>query len=405
MTIRKEILDELLQGYSGKPEDFWGKDGLLKDLTKALVERALQGELSHHLGYEKHEIESKETENSRNGKYQKTVKGNRGKMRIDIPRDRKGEFDPILIKKGETRIEGFDDRVLSMYARGMSVREIQEHIEEIYGISASPDLISKVTDAVVSELKEWQNRPLDAVYPIVYMDALFAKSREQGHVQNRAVYLAIGVNMEGKKEALGLWIEETEGAKFWLEVATELKNRGVQDIFIACMDGLKGFPEAMEAVFPRTEIQLCIVHMIRGSLRFVPHKEKKKVANDLKNIYKSATLEEAEMNLDEFCKKGDSVYPLIGRSWRSNWGRLSTFLAYPTEIRKVIYTTNAIESINMCLRKLVKTKSSFPNDQALLKILYLGLSKISKKWTMPIHDWGKAMSQFSILFGDRVRQS
>lgn len=402
MAIRKELLDEILKDYDGDPESFFGNDGILNDLTKSLMERALEAEMTHHLGYEKHSTDGHHTGNSRNGKTEKTVKGKRGQHRIKIPRDRKGDFDPILIKKHERIVDGLDDKIISMYTRGMSTRDIQGHIKEIYGFDISPELVSQVTNEVVEELKAWQNRPLDEIYPIVFFDALVIKCREHGHIINKSVYLAIGINVEGKKEALGLWIEENEGAKFWLKVITEIKNRGVKDIFIACVDGLKGFPEAIESVFEKTEVQLCIVHMVRNSLRFVPYKEKKEVAHDLKEIYKASTEELAKQNLEKFREKWDDHYPMIGKSWSENWGRLSGFLAYPQDIRKAIYTTNAIESINMTLRKVIKTRASFPNDTSALKVLYLGLNKVSKKWTMPIRSWTKALNQFTILFGDRM---
>lgn len=319
----------------------------------------------------------------------------------EVPRDRHGSFEPQLIPKHQTRWAGFDDKIISLYARGMTVREIQSHLQEMYGAEVSPSLISSVTDAVSEEVKVWQARPLDAIYPIVYLDCIHVKVRE-GTVRVKAVYLAIGINMAGEKEVLGLWLAQTEGAKFWLQVVTELRNRGVQDIFIACVDGLKGFPEAIEAVFPKTVVQLCIVHMVRHSLNYVSWKRRKEVATDLRLIYQAATAEEAEMRLGEFEAKWDSDYLPIGQSWRRNWSRLTPFFDYPPEIRKVIYTTNAIESVNMGLRKLSKNRGSFPSDEALTKLFYLALRNISQKWTMPIRDWKAALTRFTIQFGDRI---
>ena len=323
-------------------------------------------------------------------------------MSIDIPRDRDGDFEPQLIGKHQTRWSGFDDKIISLYARGMTVREIKSHLEEMYGAEVSPTLISSVTDAVMEEAKAWQMRPLDRLYPIVYLDCIHVKVRDNGMVRAKAVYLALGINMNGEKELLGIWIAQTEGAKFWLQVVTEIKNRGVQDIFIACVDGLKGFPEAIEAVFPKTDVQLCIVHMVRYSLNYVSWKMRKEIAADLRSIYAAATLEEAELQMDAFEEKWADTYPPIIQSWRRNWQRIIPFFDYPPEIRKVIYTTNAIESVNMSLRKITKNRGSFPNDDALTKLFYLALRNISKKWTMPIRDWKSALNRFSIQFDDRM---
>ena len=400
MPIREELLDELIKDYK-RPEDLIGEHGLLKDLTKRLVERAMNSELTHHLGYNKYSPEGKKTGNSRNGNGRKTLKTDHGDLTISTPRDREGSFEPEIVRKGQRRFTGFDDKIISMYARGMTTREIQGHLEEIYGVEVSPDLISDVTDSVISEVKEWQNRPLDNIYPIVYLDALVVKVRDQGHVVNKSVFLAIGVTMTGTKDLLGLWIEQTEGAKFWLKVITELKNRGISDIFIACVDGLKGFPEAIESVFPKTQVQLCIVHMVRNSLRYVPWKERKQVSSDLKAIYRASTVEQAEQALSDFEGKWEK-YATIAKSWRANWQGIITFFAFPEDIRKAIYTTNAIESLNMSLRKVTKNRGSFPNDDAAVKLLYLALRNIIKKWTMPIRDWGKAINQFAIIFEGRV---
>lgn len=401
-TQRKnELLDELLQGVED-PEDLFGKEGLLKQLTKSLVERALEGELTDHLGYEKHSPESRTTDNSRNGTSKKTLKGDLGKIPIEVPRDREGSFDPKIIKKHQTRFDGFDDKIIAMYARGMTTRDIQAQLEDIYGVEVSPSLVSKVTDEVLSEVKAWQNRPLDPLYPIVFLDALRVKSRLDGHISNQAVYLAIGINMDGLKEVLGMWIAKTEGAKFWLSVLTELKNRGLKDIFIASVDGLKGFPDAIETVYPDTQVQLCIVHMVRHSLKYVSWKQRKEMADDLKTIYRAATIDEAQTNLDLFSDKWDKTHPSVSKSWRNNWERLTPFFDYPPAIRKVIYTTNAIESLNMSLRKVTKNRGSFPNDEAVFKILYLALNNASKKWTMPIQRWKDAMNHFAIIFEHRM---
>jgi putative transposase len=404
VTKNKDLnaaIDTLLKNYK-TPEEIIGENGLLQQLTKAVLQRALQAEMTLHLGHEKHASVSNKEGNARNGSSLKTIKGEFGNMPIEIPRDRDSSFEPLIIPKGQTRFPGFDDRVISLYSRGMTTREIQGHLEEIYGVEVSPALISIVTDAVAEEVKIWQNRPLDAVYPIVYMDAIRVKARGNGHVVNKAVYLAIGVNLDGAKEVLGMWVSENEGAKFWLQVVTELKNRGLQDIFIACVDGLKGFPEAIETVYPETQVQLCIVHMVRNSLRFVSWKQRKQVAADLKLIYQSATAEQAEMELTAFEAKWDKTHPTISMSWRRNWAQVIPFFAYPADIRKVIYTTNTIESLNMSLRKVTKNRGSFPTDEAMLKLLYLALKNIAKKWTLPIRDWKAAMNRFTILFEGRM---
>ena len=398
--VPEELLAGLLANYKN-PEDLIGEEGLLKHLTKLVVERALEAELSEHLGHEKHGSVANESGNTRNGKSRKTLKGEFGELPIEVPRDRHGSFEPKLVTKHQTRWAGFDDKIISLYARGMTVREIQAHLEEMYGTEVSPSLISSVTDAVVDEVKAWQARPLNPIYPIVYLDCIHVKVRE-GTVRVKAVYLAIGITMDGEKEVLGLWLAQTEGAKFWLQVVTELRNRGVQDIFIACVDGLKGFPDAIEAVFPKTTVQLCIVHMVRHSLNYVSWKRRPEVAADLRLIYQSATAEEAELRLVEFEEKWDAEYLPIGQSWRRNWPRLIPFFDFPPEIRKVIYTTNAIESVNMSLRKLTKNRGSFPSDEALIKLFFLALRNISKKWTLPIRDWKAALTRFTIQFGERI---
>lgn len=398
-----DLIEQLMKGYQ-KPEDLIGEHGLLKQITKAFVERALQAEMEAHLGHGKNGSVGNLDGNTRNGKSRKTLKGEFGELPIEVPRDRNGSFEPQLIPKHQTRWTGFDDKVLSLYARGMTVREIQSHLEEMYGTEVSTGLISSVTDAVIDEVKAWQSRPLDALYPIVYLDCIHAKVRDGGAVRTKAVYLALGINLAGEKELLGIWIAQTEGAKFWLQVVTELKNRGVADIFIACVDGLKGFPEAIETVFPKTAVQLCIVHMVRYSLNYVSWKLRKEVAADLRTIYTAATVDEAAQRLNEFEVKWGEAYPSIVKSWRSNWPRIIPFFDYPPEIRKVIYTTNAIESVNMGLRKVSKNRGSFPSDDALLKLYYLALKNISKKWTMPIRDWKAALNRFTIQFEDRMPQ-
>jgi len=401
MPIDHKLIDNLLKDYK-TPEEILGDNGLLKQLTKAVLERAMQAELTDHLGYEPHDAAGDNSGNSRNGKSRKTLKGDFGELPLEVPRDRNSTFAPQIVPKGQTRFDGFDDKILSLYARGMTTREIQAHLEEIYRVEVSPALISSVTDAVAEEVKAWQNRPLDALYPILYLDALQVKVRDGAHVRNKAIYLAIGVNLSGIKEVLGLWVAQTEGAKFWLQVVTELKNRGVADIFIACVDGLKGFPEAIEAVFPQAQVQLCIVHLVRHSLNYVGWKQRKEVAADLQTVYRAATREEAELRLEEFAGKWDVQFPTISRSWRANWERVTPFFAYPADIRKVIYTTNAVESVNMSLRKIIKNRGSFPSDEAALKLLYLALQNIARKLTMAIKEWKAALNRFAIIFEDRM---
>ena len=405
MTRKKSkqdtLIDELLEDCQD-PKDILGKNGLLKQLTKRLVERTLEAELSGHLGYEPHSIKGRGSGNNRNGKGHKTVQSDTGALEIEVPRDRNGTFEPQLVKKRQRRLEGFDDKVIALYARGLSTRDIQGQLEELYGAEVSPTLISNVTNAVMEDVRAWQSRPLSAVYPILYFDALFVKSRQEGPVKNKAVYLALGINLEGEKELLGLWIAETEGSKFWLSVFNELKSRGVQDCFIACVDGLKGLPEAIETVFPHTRVQLCIVHKLRNSFKYVPWKDRKEVAKDLRAVYGATTLTEAEEALERFSEKWDAKYPAISPSWRAEWERLTVFFDYSPEIRKVIYTTNAIESLYYTFRRLLKTRGSFPNDDSILKILYLAINRVSKKWTMPIRNWKAALNQFVNLFGDRV---
>src|SRR5437667_7638562 len=375
MTINKALIDQLLDDYK-KPEDIIGENGLLKQLTKAILERALQAELTDHLGFERHDPAGHHSGNSRNGSGRKALRGDFGELELETPRDRQASFEPKIVAKGQTRFTGFDDKIISMYARGMSTREIQGHLEEIYGIEVSPTLISNVTEAIVEEVKAWQSRPLEEMYPIVYLDAMMVKMRDNGHVQNQAIYVVLGVDREGQKEVLGLWVAQQEGAKFWLQVLTELKNRGVKDIFIACVDGLKGFPEAIEALYPQTEVQLCIVHLVRASLNYVPWKERKQVAADLKPIYRAATAAEAERNLESFIATWGHKYKAIGKLWKEHWERIIPFFAFPEEVRKVIYTTNAVEALHRGLRKIIKNRGSFPSEEAAMKLLYLALQNI-----------------------------
>lgn len=400
-TINPDLLDQLLAGGHGK-DDVFGQNGIIKRLTAALVERALQAELEDHLGYERYGAIPADKKNVRNGTTPKTVQTETGPLELQIPRDRDGDFEPKLVKKHHRRIEGFDDKVISLYARGMSTRDIQGHLQELYGTEVSPDLISRITDAVTDEITTWQSRPLEPLWPIVFLDAIYVKIREGGTVKSKAIHVALGVNMEGKKEVMGLWIAENEGAKFWMSVVSELKNRGVQDILIACCDGLKGFPEAIKAVFPKTTVQTCIVHMIRNSLRFVNPEDQRAVMVDLRPIYQATTEAAALEALDRFAASWDRKYPSISRSWLENWEKVKPFFAFEPEIRRAIYTTNAIESMNRQIRKAVKTRGMFPNDQAALKVVYLSLDRASKKWTMPIKKWGQALQQFAIHFEGRV---
>lgn len=372
-----------------------------KMLTKVTVEAALNAELDEHLGYARHEQASKD--NYRNGYSSKTIRTEDGEVDLDAPRDRDSSFEPQLVKKNQTRFTSMDDKILYLYSKGMTTRDIVATFKEMYDAEVSPTLISRVTNAVIEQVVEWQARPLDAVYPIVYLDCLVVKIRQDKQVINKAVYLALGVNVEGHKELLGMWISENEGAKFWLNVLTELQNRGVKDILIACVDGLKGFPDAINTVYPDTQIQLCIVHMVRNSLKFVPWKDYKAITADLKRIYQSITEDEALMSLDHFEQRWDGKYPNISRSWRNNWQNVSTLFNYPEDIRKAIYTTNAIESLNSVIRKAIKKRKLFPHDDSAKKVIYLAIEQASKKWTMPIRNWKTALNRFMIEFEDRLK--
>ncbi len=396
----EKVLDALTKDATA--EELLSDSGLVNELKKRLVKRVLAAEMNEHLGYEKHSPEGRNSANSRNGSTRKTMKGADGEYEIETPRDREGTFDPQFVRKRQVRMPGFDDKVISLYSHGMTTREMQGHLQEIYQVEVSPALISKVTDAVLDEVRQWQNRPLEAVYPVVYLDAIHLKIRTSGRVTTRAVYLALGINLEGNKELLGLWLGESEGAKFWLNILNELQNRGVKDILIAAVDGLKGFPEAIESIYPKTEIQLCIVHLIRNSLRYVGWKNRKAVANELKTIYKAPTAEAAGQALDAFEAKYGEQFPMAVKTWRSRWENVIPFFGYPEAIRKVIYTTNAVESLNASLRKVTRKRGAFPTDDAVRKVLYLAITRVSKKWKRPIKDWAAALNFFSIVFEGRI---
>ncbi|MGF1458836.1 MAG: IS256 family transposase [Leptolyngbyaceae cyanobacterium] len=403
-----ELLDEMLSDGQS-PEEILGESGLLKQLTKRLVERALAGELNHHLN----DTDGTDSRNSRNGHSSKTVQSEQGELELAIPRDspkerlrqRQGTFEPVLVPKHQRRLSGLDEKILALYARGMSTRDIALQLEELYGAHISPAIISEVTDTVSEDVKAWQCRPLEELYPITYLDALYVNIEVAGRVSKRAVYVVLGINREGNKDLLGLWIGEveTEGAKFWLKVLTDLKNRGLKDILIACCDGLKGFPQAIEAVYPQTQVQLCIVHLIRNSLRYIPWKDSKAVTADLKPIYRAATLEEAETALEEFAAQWDEHYPAVSQIWLRHWENIIPIFDYPMEIRRVIYTTNAIESVNRSLRKVIKTKAVFPDEDSVFKLMYLAMNNISKRWNRPIKNWRAALSHFAILFPERFK--
>jgi putative transposase len=395
-AVSDELIDELLK-QGRKPEDI---QSLLKQLTKAVVERAMQAEMKEHLGYEKHDPVGANSGNSRNGVTRKTLRGEFGEVEIATPRDRNGEFEPQIVRKNQTRWTGFDDKILSMYARGMTTREIQGHLEEMYQVEVSPSLISEVTDGIMEQARAWQNRPLEPFYGVVFLDALYVKMRHDGRVENRAVYVALGINLEGRKEVLGLWTSANEGAKFWLNVLTELRNRGVKDVYLVCVDGLKGFPQAIESIFPQAQVQLCIVHMVRASLNYVTWDTRKKVVADLKPIYKAATADEAERQLDEFAKKWP-CYPAIVRLWRDRWEQVIPFFAFPEEVRKVVYTTNAVESLHMSLRKIIKTRGSFPTEEAAIKLLYLALMKAASKW-QTVQSWKQMLNYLDTFCSDRI---
>ncbi|ABI67509.1 IS256 family transposase [Syntrophomonas wolfei] len=374
---------------------------MIKALFKDTVQVVLEAEIDEHLGYEKHSIEGNNSGNSRNGYSKKSIKTNYGVTELNVPRDRNGQFEPQIIKKYQTMANGIDEQVIAMYAKGMSTRDIEEHLKAIYGIDISPSLVSRITDKIMPQVSEWQSRPLDRLYPIVFLDAIHFKVRKDNRIINKAAYTVLGINTEGQKDILGIWIGENESASFWLGVCNDLKSRGVDDILIACKDGLSGFSEAINTVFPQTEIQLCIIHQIRNSLKYVPYKERKQLMVDLKKVYQALTLEEAKFSFEEFKEKWGKKHPIIIRSWEQNWLELTTYFAYPNAIRRLIYTTNTIEGFHRQLRKVTKTKTAYPTDDALRKIIYLAIQDISKKWTMPIREWKQCISQMAIHFGDR----
>lgn len=399
--IRQEIVDELLAGYE-KPADLVGPDGLLKELFGRLLETATAGELTAHLGYERHAVGGRGSGNSRNGTTSKTLLTEHGPVKVELPRDRAGTFRPGLVPKGDRRFDGFDERIIALYGGGLSLEQIQEFFKAAYSTEMSRDQLSTVIATVLEDVREWQCRPLSRVYPIVYLDGFVVKIRHDGTVSNRTVYLAIGLNIAGRKEALGMWVSGPESAKFWLKVMTELKNRGVEQILIACVDGLTGFPDAIEAVFPDTVVQNCVVHLIRASLRYVSWKDRKKIVADLKPIYKAATEDAAFDALAAFDAKWSGQYPMIAETWRRNWERFIPFLSFPADIRRVMYTTNAIESVNRQLRKIIKTRGQFPNDDSALKLLWLALRNAEKKWTYPIKEWHLALHQLDIMYPGRL---
>ena len=402
----KDVIDRMLDQidfHGMTAEELAGENGLLKQLTRRFYSRALDAEMDEHLGYKKNDNAGDNSGNSRNGYTTKTViTEDNDTIEIQVPRDRNRTFDPVIIPKHEKRTPLFNDQIISMYSFGMSTRDIQRHLQQVYGVEVSPETISNITESVMADVREWQNRPLEKSYPILFLDALRVNSRQDGKNINKALYVALAINWEGRKEVLGLWLADTEGAKFWMSVLTDIKNRGVEDILIACMDGLTGFPDAVKAVFPNTHIQHCIVHMIRNSTKFVSYKDLKAVCRDLKEIYSAINAESGHEALEEFGKKWNDKYPMIQASWERNWNDLIEFFNYPKDIRRAIYTTNAIESLNFSLRKVTRNKSSFPDDNSIYKVMYLAIKNASARWTMPIKDWGLAVNQFAILFDGRV---
>ncbi len=405
MKLPKELLEQLQRdlGDSKTAEDLLGQNGAIKKLVKGLMEEMLGGELAEHLGYDKHDKAPKATTNRRNGSSSKTIKSTYGSIPIAIPRDRDGSFDPLLIEKHQTDLAGIDEKVIAMYAKGMSTRDIQDYIQEIYGLALSPSAISAITQRVLDHVKEWQARPLAGIYPILYFDAIHFKVRSEGRVQSKAAYTVLGIDTNGYKDLLGIWIGESESAHFWMTVLSEMRNRGVEDIFIACIDGLKGFPEAIASIFPKTRIQVCIIHQIRHSLRYIAWKDQRPFMADLKRVYKAPTLEAAEKALDQLEEKWGDRYALVIKSWRSNWETLSTYFEYPEQIRRIIYTTNAVEALHRQFRKVTKTKAVFTHEDALRKLLFMAFGEIQKKWTRPIPQWPLVISQLTIIFKDRMK--
>ena len=405
-TKEKDVIDQLLDQidfHGMTAEELAGENGLLKKLTSRFYSKALDAEMDEHLGYKKNDNAGDNSGNSRNGYTTKTViNDDNDRIEVKVPRDRNSTFEPVIIPKHEKRTPLFNDQIISMYSFGMSTRDIQRHLQQVYGVEVSPETISNITESVMSDVREWQNRPLEKSYPILFLDALRVNSRQDGKNVNKALYVALAINWEGRKEVLGLWLADTEGAKFWMSVLTDIKNRGVEDILIACMDGLTGFPDAVKAVFPDTHIQHCIVHMIRNSTKFVSYKDLKAVCRDLKEVYSAINAESGHEALEEFGKKWNDKYPMIQASWERNWNDLTEFFNYPKDIRRAIYTTNAIESLNFSLRKVTRNKSSFPDDDSIYKVMYLAIKNASTRWTMSIKDWGLAVNQFAILFDGRV---
>ena len=398
--MKKEDLLAIAQEAAKNIKTESDLNALTQMLSKITIEAALNAELDDHLGYDKHDVT--DSTNSRNGYSSKTIQTENGQFEINTPRDRNGDFEPKLVKKNQRRMPSVQDKVMHFYTKGLSTREIADTLKDLYDADVSPMLISNITDAVIDKVIEWQSRPLDAIYPIVYLDCIVLKIRQDKRVINKSVYLALGVNLEGQKELLGMWLSENEGAKFWLNVLTELQNRGVKDILIACVDGLKGFPDAINTVYPDTHIQLCIVHMVRNSMKFVPWKDYKAIAADLKAIYQATTEEKALQSLDQFAERWDDKYPQISKSWRAHWQNLNTLFNYPQDIRKAIYTTNAIESLNSVIRKAIKKRKLFPTDDSAKKVIYLASQQASKKWTMPIRNWKPALNRFMIEFEERL---
>jgi putative transposase len=399
----KESLKALAQEFAKDIKSQGDLSAFTSELVRHVVEAALNVELTEHLGYEKHAIEGSNSGNSRNGSFPKTLKGSQGKIRIEVPRDRNGSFEPQLVEKGQTRFTAFDEQILACYARGMSTRDIASTFEEMYGgAKVSHSVIAQVTEAVQEEVSAWQNRPLDEVWPVVYLDGIVVKIHQEKRVLKKTIHVALGVNLDGKKELLGLWLSGQESSKFWLGVLTELQNRGIRDILIACVDGLTGFPEAIEAVFPQTTVQLCIVHLVRNSVKYVSHKDRKAVCDDLRRVYQSVSVEEAEVELKSFAGKWDERYPSIQRLWERHWLRIIPFFDFPRDIRRVIYTTNAIESLNSVIRKAVNNRKIFPSDKSAMKTVFLAVKQASKRWTMPIPNWGQAIQRFAIQFEGRL---
>jgi transposase-like protein len=402
LALDRDELKKLLKEKGVKSLDEF--NAFMREISREVVETILEGELTDHLGYEKHDQKAKATDNARNGFTPKTIKSKYGEIGLEVPRDRQSDFEPRIVRKRQKDISGLEDKIISMYAKGMTTRDIQAHIKDLYGYEISPETVSSITDKVLDRAREWQSRPLEPVYALIYMDAVFLKMRHEGHVRNMAVYTIVGINLDGQKECLGLWICETESAKYWLSVLNELKNRGVLDVLIFTVDNLKGISEAIEAVFPRAEIQKCIVHQIRNSLRYVSWKERKAMAKDLRAIYEAATEQEGAAALEEFAEKWDKRYPHISASWRANWDEIATFFKYPPEIRTLIYTTNPIESLNRQVKKTTKNKAIFPSEPALTKQVYLAIEEASRKWTMRHRDWAVIYSQLMIYFGDRLAE-